>query len=253
MKEVERMPADQQLQEVSKKLRELNNGFDGKISGQWGGPPEIENGVVRGIGFVTDNVSDISPVLALSGLRNLGCTGWNESSLSDLRPLQGMQLVSLDIQGNQIEDLAPLAGMRLQNLLCFGNPHKSYGKPIKSLAPLKGMPLTNLSITSLEDGDLSPLEGMPMVSLVVTNVEIKNISVLRGMPLQVLSIVDCQITQDPDYSVLKDMPLKQLRFDFSPERDTELLRSIKTLETINGKPAAEFWKEVEEQQKVKNP
>ena len=41
------------------------------------------------------------------------------------------------------------------------------------------------------------------------------------------------------------MPLKILMFDFKPSRDTELLRSIKTLETINEKPAAEFWKEVE--------
>jgi hypothetical protein len=29
------------------------------------------------------------------------------------------------------------------------------------------------------------------------------------------------------------------------QRDAEILRSIKTLETINGKPAAEFWKEVD--------
>jgi hypothetical protein len=80
------------------------------------------------------------------------------------------------------------------------------------------------------------------------NVEIKDISVLKGMPLQTLSIGNCQITQDPDISILKDMPLKALSFDFNPERDTELVRSIKTLETINNKPVAEFWKEVEEQQ-----
>jgi hypothetical protein len=33
--------------------------------------------------------------------------------------------------------------------------------------------------------------------------------------------------------------------DFKPERDPEILRSIKTLATINGKPAKEFWKEVD--------
>ena len=33
--------------------------------------------------------------------------------------------------------------------------------------------------------------------------------------------------------------------DFKPERDTDIVRSIKTLETINGKPVAEFWKDVE--------
>jgi hypothetical protein len=39
--------------------------------------------------------------------------------------------------------------------------------------------------------------------------------------------------------------VKVLGCDFKPDRDTEVLRSIKTLEFINGKPAAEFWKGVE--------
>ena len=53
-------------------------------------------------------------------------------------------------------------------------------------------------------------------------------------------------TQATNLSPLKDMPLKELILDFKPERDTELLRSIKSLEKINLKPAADFWKEVEE-------
>ncbi len=253
MKEVERMPADEQLQAVSKKLRELNPGFDGKFRSMYGESALVENGVVREIGFATDHVSDISPVLALRGLRSLGCTGMIEGNLSDLRPLTGMQLVLLNVQGNKVEDLAPLTGMRLDTLLLFGNPWPNYGKPIKSLSPLKGMPLTNLNLTSLEDGDLSPLQGMPLVSLNLAGIEIKDISVLKGMPLQQLVISNCQITQDSDFSVLKDMPLKDLSIDFKPERDTDVLRSIKTLETINNKPVAEFWKEVEEQQKGKAP
>ena len=40
------------------------------------------------------------------------------------------------------------------------------------------------------------------------------------------------------------MPLGELTCDFKPERDAGVLRSIKTLETINGKPAKEFWEEV---------
>jgi hypothetical protein len=36
------------------------------------------------------------------------------------------------------------------------------------------------------------------------------------------------------------------RCDFQPARDAVILRSIKTLETINGKPAAELWKEVDQ-------
>jgi hypothetical protein len=46
-------------------------------------------------------------------------------------------------------------------------------------------------------------------------------------------------------SLLKGLPLKSLICDFNADRDAEILRSIKTLETINDKPAAQFWKEVE--------
>jgi hypothetical protein len=56
-----------------------------------------------------------------------------------------------------------------------------------------------------------------------------------------------------DLSYLRGMALKEIHLDFKPFRDTELLHSIKTLKTINGKPAAEFWKEVEEKQKGKKP
>jgi hypothetical protein len=41
------------------------------------------------------------------------------------------------------------------------------------------------------------------------------------------------------------MPLKHLVCDFRPERDAAVLRAIKTLETINDKPAAQFWQEVD--------
>ncbi|MCI0683966.1 MAG: hypothetical protein L0Y71_17805, partial [Gemmataceae bacterium] len=54
-------------------------------------------------------------------------------------------------------------------------------------------------------------------------------------------------TKITDLSLLKEMPLKELDCDFRPERDAEILRSIKTLEQINRKPAAEFWKEFDEQ------
>ena len=47
------------------------------------------------------------------------------------------------------------------------------------------------------------------------------------------------------------MPLINLDCDFKDARVIEIVRSIKTLKSINGKPAAEFGKEVEEQQKGK--
>jgi len=60
-----------------------------------------------------------------------------------------------------------------------------------------------------------------------------------------LTTLHCNSTRVSDLSLLNGMPLKDLRCDFKPERDAGVLRSIKTLETINGKPAQEFWKEVD--------
>ena len=48
-----------------------------------------------------------------------------------------------------------------------------------------------------------------------------------------------------DLSPLKDMPLKTLTCDFVAARDAGVLRGLRTLETINDKPAAEFWKAVD--------
>ena len=39
------------------------------------GTPKIEKGVLTELGFVTDNITDISPVRALAGLKNLNCSG----------------------------------------------------------------------------------------------------------------------------------------------------------------------------------
>ena len=72
--------------------------------------------------------------------------------------------------------------------------------------------------------------------------QVSDLSPLVGMPLEGIRLDGTLVS---DFTPLKDMPLKTLILDFKPERDTELLRSIKTLETINGKPVAEFWKEVE--------
>ena len=67
-------------------------------------------------------------------------------------------------------------------------------------------------------------------------------SPLRGMPITELA---CRQTRVADLSPLWDMPLKTLSCDFVPVRDAEIIRSLKNLQTINGQPAAEFWKEVE--------
>jgi hypothetical protein len=62
------------------------------------------------------------------------------------------------------------------------------------------------------------------------------------MALKELNLTSSRVT---DLSPLREMPLTMLRLDFRPERDADIVRSLKTLQSINEKPAADFWKEVD--------
>ena len=99
VKATQALPAEKQIEAVSKKLMELNPGFDGKVTDHDGkGPPKIENGVVTELGLFTDNVTDISPVRAFTGLKFLSCAGTTRGrgKLFDLSPLNGMPLIWLN-------------------------------------------------------------------------------------------------------------------------------------------------------------
>jgi hypothetical protein len=72
-----------------------------------------------------------------------------------------------------------------------------------------------------------------------TDSKVTDLSPLKGMSL---TFLNCRGNDGLDMTPLAGMPLKTLLGNFQPDRDAALLRSIKTLETINGKPAAEFLK-----------
>jgi hypothetical protein len=68
------------------------------------------------------------------------------------------------------------------------------------------------------------------------------------MPLKRLQ---CQDSKVVDLSPVKDLPLTWFVCDFRTDRDTAILRAIPTLNTINYKPAAEFWREAEEKARAR--
>ena len=263
MKEVAAMRAEQQVEAVAKKLQQLNPGFDGKVTGSDpNSPPTVENGVVTEFGFLTDSVTDISPVRALAGLKNLSCIGSSQGKgvLSDLTPLLGMRLTRLNCGSSQVADLSPLKGMPLTWLGCGGTK-------ITSLTPLLGMPLTQLHCPSTPVSDLSPLQGMRLTKLNLDDTKVSDLSPLQGMPLMT---VWCDATRVSDLSPLKGAPLDDLRFrdtpvsDLSPldgaplrwcisftpkniNRGIDVVRKMTSLQSIevsvwNFLSPAEFWK-----------
>ncbi len=241
------MPAEEQVKAVIARLKELNPDFDGKVE------PTIENGVVTGLGFPKEHVSDISPVRVFTKLRaiNIGQTQVSEltplkgmplrylnlfcTPVSDLSPLKGMPLVDIQLMGSQVADMSPLKGMPLEVLYC-SHTH------VSDLSPLKGMPLRVLWINS-EVSDLSPLKGMPLEHLGIGNSKVTDLSPLKGMPLRILTTGGSQVS---DLSSLKGMPLEE--FGLTPKNITQgldILRDMKSLKTIDAMgqawQAAEFW------------
>jgi len=253
MKRVALLSAKEQMREVEKKLRELNPGFDGKMT------PTIEQGVVKELAFQTDRVTDISPVRALAELRSLKCGGsiptskgqladlsplkglplvilyCEYTSVADLTPLRGMSLWQLSIRGTEVSDLSPLAELRLRWLDCGETP-------VSDLSPLRELPLYNLSIDKSSVSDLSPLQGMQIAELQLNGTAVSDLSPLMGMPL---SHLGCRTTSVPDLSALRGMQLIGIWCEVKSPGDIAILRSFTRLESIDGSPPADFWKKVD--------
>jgi hypothetical protein len=173
-----------------------------------------------------------TPIADVSPLKSMPLTGLNldTTQVVDLTPLQGMPLVSLNFSNSKVKDLPVLKGMPLTTLN-FNNT------PIANLSPLAGLKLNTLGCSNTSVADLAPLKGMPLNSLTCAATKVSNLSPLAGMPL---STLHCQGTKVTDLTPLKGLPLTTLQCDYDPKRDKEILRSIKTLQQINSKPAADL-------------
>jgi Leucine-rich repeat (LRR) protein len=250
--------AKEQIRRFVEKMKELNPEFDGNVDYTAEGNKVVE------LSFSTEAVTNIRPVQAQVNLRKLVCAGplrptsspLRPGVLPDISPLKGLRLKELDCRNNTITDLGPLAGMTLITLQFAHNPVADLSPlkgmrleslngeqtKISDLLPLKGMMLSKLNCARTQVSDLSPLKGMRLRILYCNSLKIADLSVLRGMPLIVLYIPGTQVT---DLSMVKEMPIQSLGCDFVPDRDTKLLRSIKTLEKINNVPVKEFWKRVD--------
>jgi len=211
IKEVAALPAEEQVKRVVAKLKELNPGYDGEESHRIQGGKVIH---FDATGSARKFITDVTPIRAFAALKSLQIGG---------------------VTGCKLEDLSPLRGMQLEELHLWGQSRLS------NLRPIQGMPMTKFLCACTSVTDLSPLKGMRLTSLQTQTTGVSDLTPLKGMPLEELWCFKTKIT---DLSPLLGMPLKILRCDFKTERDTAILRSIKTLETINGVTVKEFWQRV---------
>jgi Leucine-rich repeat (LRR) protein len=240
---VARMPPAEQFAAVKARLREVNPGFNADASNF-----VADGGVVTTLFLLdTRKLTDLGPVRALAGLKFLELIG---DGVRDLGPLRGLKLVRLSSNGNPIRDLRPLEGMPLEGLGVWlgACPDLSPLRGMKlttincggigelrDLSPLAGMPLRELCINHTRVCDLAPLRGMPLDTLEATHTLVTDLSPLVGLPLTRINVTGSKVT---DYSPLRRLPLRSVRLDYDPSvRD--LLRSIPTLTSVNGRPAAD--------------
>jgi len=98
-------------------------------------------------------------------------------------PTENGKIVEANLQKSQITDLSPLKGLPIRSLDCRSNP-------ITDLSPLQGMPLRFLDIRSTKVTDLTPLAGSGMERLRFSPQAIKKgMDTVRGMKtLQTIAV-----------------------------------------------------------------
>ncbi len=138
-------------------------------------------------------------------MKSLVC---NDTQVSDLSPLKGMQLTELSCFHTQVADLSPLAGMPLSKLQCGDSK-------VTELKPLQGMPLTYLNLDRTQVADLSPLRNMPLIFLSFDKCSlVTDISPLEGMRLVYLYLSGTKVTPAGVAALIKTLPDKcDVRWD----------------------------------------
>jgi serine/threonine protein kinase len=202
----------------------------------------------KGLGSNLKMDKDGACTFALPGL-NVDPNKTIRNMITDLKPLQGVPLVRLDLNGcDKLQDLAPLRDMPLTWLNLEGCTQVKDLSPLEGLplsylnlaflgqifdlTPLQGMTLTELNLDRCgQVKDLSPLQGMPLVTLNLNSCgQIKDLAPLKGMPLQVLNLTGCALLKD--LGPLRGMSLKSFEMGKSSILDLSALEGM-PITTLN--------------------
>ena len=121
---------------------------------------------------------DLDPLKGMP-LNWLNCGG---CGIESLKPLEGMKLESLCLNFSRpFSDLSPVKGMPLYTLQISNTK-------VCDLSPLVGTPLKILEASNSKVRDLSPLVGMPLEELYIKGLEIDDLEVLKKCHIKALWI-----------------------------------------------------------------
>ncbi|ECL0065261.1 hypothetical protein FJR50_03515, partial [Listeria monocytogenes] len=120
------------------------------------------------------NISDLSPLANMSNLTDLGV---QNTKVSDISPLENLNLVELNIGGTKVSDLSPLANMTDMKKLTM------FGLGISDLSPLENMTkMTHLRMDGNPSGDLSLVANMTDIEQLEAGAcEISDVSPLANL------------------------------------------------------------------------
>ena len=165
-------------------------------------------------------ISDLA-LLADMPLVDLNLT--NCTAITDFRPLSGLPLRRLILDGTKVIDLGSLANVQTLKKLSL----RLTG--VRDLSPLKGLPIDYLDLYECKVSDLTPLRDSPLRGLILQHSVVGELKPLAGLPLEIL---DCTGIPATDFSVLSGMPLKTLNLQITRVAELSFLRKM-PLEFLN--------------------
>jgi Leucine-rich repeat (LRR) protein len=164
---------------------------------------------MTGLETLTLDYTRVSDLVPLSGMTRLRTLSLDYTRVSDLAPLSGLtQLVTLSLQFTQVRDLAPLAGLTKLMTLWLSSA------PVGDLAPLAGMTrLGGLFLTGSQVSDLVPLTGLTgLQTLWLEGTKVSDLAPLAGLKrLGEIRISDTQVSDIVPLAGLTE--LRMLRLD----------------------------------------
>ncbi|MES2475960.1 MAG: protein kinase [Verrucomicrobiota bacterium] len=163
-------------------------------------------------------ITDLTPIVGmpLGSLDLSSC-----SAIADFTALHSFSsLKKLDLRYTNVTDLAPLAGLPLE-WLSLG------GTQVLDLTPLTGIKIRHLNLRNTWVQDLTPLAGMPLNHLDAAEIPANDFSPLRGAPLETCLLLYSALR---NLSFLQDAPLTEL--DLSGCLDVEHYRVLSSLKSL---------------------